>query len=119
MTTKALLFIWLIVAQQDELAECRRLAPKYDAQVEVKLADDTRVDLLNDEYAYEVDWAPKWAEAVGQSVHYGLMTNRKPAVILLLKDPSTEWKHLVRAARVCGRLEITLHIEEVMKGHEK
>lgn len=99
----------------NEVAEARKLATRYQAEVEVRLPDDSRVDLLSKTYAIEVDWAPKWAEAIGQSIHYSLLTDKKPAVILLLKDPATEWKHLVRAATVCGKLGITLYIEPVAK----
>lgn len=97
----------------NELTQARRLAAKYSAQVEVRLPDDSRVDLLSDTHAIEVDWAPKWAEAVGQAIHYSLLADRKPAVILLLRDPATEWRHLVRAAQVCGRLGIVLYVEPV------
>lgn len=97
----------------NELTQARRLAAKYSAQVEVRLLDDSRVDLLSGTHAIEVDWAPKWAEAVGQAIHYSLLADRKPAVILLLRDPATEWRHLVRAAQVCGRLGIVLYVEPV------
>lgn len=97
----------------NELEQARVLAPKYAAQVEVRLPDDSRVDLLTATQAIEVDWAPKWAEAIGQATHYSILTDKKPAVILLLKDPANEWKHLVRAAQVCGRLGIVLYVEPV------
>lgn len=97
----------------NELTQARRLAAKYSAQVEVRLPDDSRVDLLSGTHAIEVDWAPKWAEAVGQAIHYSLLAGKKPAVILLLRDPATEWRHLVRAAQVCGRLGIVLYVEPV------
>ncbi|MEZ0137337.1 MAG: hypothetical protein AB9Q22_10075 [Candidatus Reddybacter sp.] len=52
------------------------------------LTDRTRVDCLLPRYAVEVDFAPKWAEAMGQALHYGRMTQRTPAVLLILKKPS-------------------------------
>jgi len=109
----ALLLVFCLssLSTATEIEEARKLAPKYHAKTEVVLSDGSRVDLLSDEYAIEVDWAPKWAESIGQSVHYGLLTGRKPAVILLLKDPVHEWPELVRAARVCGHLGIALFIE--------
>jgi len=111
--TVAVLLLCVLGARGGELDEARRLAPKYRAETEVVLSDGSRVDLLSDEYAIEVDWAPKWAESIGQSVHYGLLTGRKPAVILLLRDPVHEWPELVRAARVCGHLGIALFVEQV------
>jgi hypothetical protein len=50
---------------------------------EVTLPDRTRVDLLTPDYAIEVDRARKWAQAVGQSLHYARMTDRRPAIVLL------------------------------------
>lgn len=52
------------------------------------LADRTRVDCLLPGFAVEVDFAYKWAEAMGQALHYGRMTGRMPGVLLILKKPS-------------------------------
>ena len=55
--------------------------------VEKVLADRTRVDCLLPGFAVEVDYAHKWAEAMGQALHYGRMTGRMPGVVLILKKP--------------------------------
>ena len=52
------------------------------------LADRTRVDCLLPGYAVEVDFAHKWAEGMGQALHYARVTGRKPGVVLILKKPS-------------------------------
>jgi hypothetical protein len=57
---------------------------------EFKLDDNTRVDILLDDWACEIDWQSKWAEGIGQSIYYGLKTNRKPLVILLAKKDGWE-----------------------------
>lgn len=101
------------VCHADELAEARRLAPKYQAAVEVRLWDDTRVDLLSDEFAIEVDWAPKWAESIGQALYYAELTGKKPAVLLLVVDDPRERKHVYRAQTVCARHGIKLFVERV------
>ena len=54
------------------------------------LADRTRVDCLLPGFAVEVDYAHKWAEAMGQALHYGRMTGRMPGVLLILKKPADE-----------------------------
>jgi len=54
--------------------------------MEVKLADHTRVDCLTDDYAIEFDFASKWAQAIGQSLHYAYMTGRLPAIYLILES---------------------------------
>lgn len=110
------ILVWLVltcVARGDELAECRRLAPKYNAEAEVILHDGTRVDLLSDELAIEVDKPEAWQQSIGQAVLYAIHTERKPAVILLVRDPATEYRHMVRAALVCGHLGIRLFLEPV------
>ena len=57
---------------------------------EYVLSDSTKVDCLTDEYAIEFDFAEKWAEAIGQSLHYAEMTNRKPGIVLILEYPADE-----------------------------
>lgn len=52
------------------------------------LADRTRVDCLLPGYAVEVDFARKWAEGMGQALHYARMTGRQPGVVLILEKPS-------------------------------
>jgi hypothetical protein len=108
------LLLFLLASQSlaDEQAECERLAPKYDAEVEVILWDRTRVDLLTPKYAIEVDWARKWAEAIGQATWYGIVTDRQPAVLLLAR-PGKDDRHLFRATAVCAKLGYRLFIEPV------
>ena len=67
---------------------------------EYRLEDGTRVDLLFDNEACEIDWANKWAEGVGQSIYYGVMTEKTPLVILLVKKDGWE-KYRERVER-CG-----------------
>lgn len=52
------------------------------------LADRTRVDCLLPDFAIEVDYASKWAEAMGQALHYARMTQRRPGVLLILRQPA-------------------------------
>lgn len=51
---------------------------------EYELSDKTRVDCLTEKYAIEYDFANKKYEAVGQALHYGIMTGRTPKVVLIL-----------------------------------
>ncbi|MEE9223027.1 MAG: hypothetical protein V3V40_06180 [Nitrosomonadaceae bacterium] len=68
--------------------------------IEYRLSDKTRVDCLLEEYALEVDWDYKWAESIGQSLFYALMTRKKPAVLLILGP---------RGERYLKRLEFVTH----------
>ena len=96
-----------------EVEECQRIAPKYNAKLEVLLWDRTRVDLLNDEYAIEVDWAPKWAEGIGQALYYAEVTDKKPGVILLIKDMQKEMKYVYRLQTVAAKYGIKVWLEKV------
>ena len=80
--------------------------------------DGSRVDLLSDKYATEVDFSKKWAEAVGQSLFYAATTNRKPRIILLSGRNSItqDDKYYLRCLVVCRSVGIRL--EEInMKRH--
>jgi hypothetical protein len=59
---------------------------KMQGQTEVILDDKTRVDCLTDQYAVEVDFAPKWAEGIGQALFYGLKTGMRPGVLLIMEN---------------------------------
>ncbi len=100
-----------IAEERNERAWCQALAPKYGAEVEVRLWDGTRCDLLSATEAIEVDWAAKAYEAVGQAVWYSIVTGRRPAVLLLVRDPAKEARHIYRATAICTRLDITLYLE--------
>lgn len=101
-----------LLAKADELSECRRLAPKYAAQVEVVMPDGSRCDLLTETEAIEVDWAhSKWKEAPAQAVLYAIWTGKKPAVLLLVKDAERDKADLLRCKLVCERLGIRMYVE--------
>lgn len=55
-------------------------------QVDYRLSDGTRVDCLTEHFAIEVDWAIKWYEAIGQSLHYAIQTGRYPGILLLVEE---------------------------------
>ncbi|BCB95842.1 hypothetical protein JZK55_07640 [Dissulfurispira thermophila] len=74
--------------------------------IEYVLDDQTRVDCLLPDYAVEFDFAPKWAESIGQSLYYGLKTNRQPGVVLILEHPDKDEKYLKRLNTVAMHYNI-------------
>lgn len=50
------------------------------------LSNGTRVDCLTDDYAIEVDFSNKWAEAIGQSLMYAAELQRLPGIILVCQQ---------------------------------
>jgi hypothetical protein len=87
-----------------------KFCTKLNGIIEYRLKDTTRVDCLTDEYAIEVDWAKKWAEGIGQSLYYGLMTNKKPAVALIVGKKDK--KFLKRLKKVTSKFNIKIFIIE-------
>jgi len=100
--------------KKNELYWCKVLAPKYNAEMEVRQWDGVRVDLLNDEYAIEVDWEKKYAEGFGQAMLYGILTDRKPAVLLLCEKGGNP-RYIYRAQTIAAAYGIKLYIEYVEK----
>ena len=56
----------------------------YEVELERRVANG-RVDISIPNYAIEVDWAPKWAESIGQALYYSLCTKSKPVSLLLIE----------------------------------
>jgi len=77
----------------------QRWCDQKEGKVEVRLKDKTRCDCLTSDYAIEVDFAHKWAEAVGQSLHYAKMTGEKAGILLIVEDENDK-EHFSRLENV-------------------
>ncbi len=86
-----------------------QLCNTLGGEMEVVLQDRTRVDCLTDRYAIEVDFAKKWAESIGQSLYYGYMTHKKPAIALIINLPK-EQRYLKRVDAMCKKYNIKLYL---------
>jgi hypothetical protein len=78
---------------------------KAGGVMEYRLDDGTRVDCLTDEYAIEFDFAPKWAESIGQALYYAERTGRKPGVVLIMEGDGED-RFLKRLNAVADRYQI-------------
>lgn len=88
---------------------------KHNGEMEYRLKDGTRVDCLTGEYAVEVEYAHKWAEAIGQSLYYARETGRKPAVLMIVRNHGDErfLKRLRAVAKEQGIRVWTVRPKEV------
>ena len=77
--------------------------------MEYVLSDRTRIDCLTEVYAVEVDFASKWAEAVGQALYYSIMTERRPGVVLIVETPR-DLRYLERLHTIADRFNITIWV---------
>ena len=82
--------------------------------MEQSLLDRTRVDCLTDEYAIEVDFAKKWAEAVGQSLYYAYMTEKKPGIGIIADKSKKDERNLKRLKALTKKYDIKVF--EIEKG---
>jgi hypothetical protein len=79
----------------------------HDGLTEVVLPDSTRVDCVTAEYAVEADFAPKWAEAIGQALYYSMRTGRKPGILLIMESDG-DTRYLERLEAVTRNLGIAV-----------
>lgn len=71
------------------------------------LDDKTRIDCLTQTHAIEFDFANKWAESIGQSLYYGLKTQRTPGIVLIIENPEKDGKYVKRLEQVANKFGIT------------
>jgi len=70
-----------------------------------------RADIINDEYAVEVDWARKWVEGIRQCLVYANDTKKKPGLVLIVDKKSVpDIKKLTKAKMVCWLMDIKLWV---------
>jgi hypothetical protein len=53
--------------------------------MEYRLNDGTRIDCYTSTYSFEVDFAKKAYEAIGQSLHYADVIDNKPGIVLIVR----------------------------------
>ncbi len=83
-------------APAQELERDRQAQLCAGMQMNRYLPNGTHVDCLTDDYAIEVDFSNKWAEAIGQSLMYAAELERLPGIILVCRqgmDPGLCLKH--------------------------
>ena len=84
------IFIWILAVNislpgQNEAYFVDIISRKLGGVTEMPVYGG-RVDIVTDEYAIEVEWARKWKNAIGQALWYGLQTNKKPGIVLIMRS---------------------------------
>lgn len=75
---------------------------------EYRLDDGARVDCLTKTHAVEVDFARKWAEAIGQALYYAAATDKKPGILLIVGKDDT--RYLMRLFAAIQRSGTTIDV---------
>ena len=99
----------LCLAKQPESYYQRKWCGAQHGRTEVRLPDRTRVDCILDSHAVEVDFARKWAEAIGQSLHYSRMTGRRAGILLIMLSPKDQ-RHLDRLLNVVQHFDLPIDV---------
>ena len=83
-----------------------------NGQQEVTTPLGTRIDCLLEHYAVEADFDAKWAEGLGQALHYSAMTGKRAAVLLILQnhDGSDRSRYVERLATTIVVLSLDVEI---------
>ncbi len=99
----------LVLFGQTEADWTDRISPELfpGSKIDHVLYDQSRVDILTENEAIEVDWPRKWPEAIGQAHYYATVTRREPAVMLLSSGASDK-VHLLRATIACRSARVRL-----------
>ncbi|MCW8994258.1 MAG: hypothetical protein OQK77_00435, partial [Psychromonas sp.] len=74
-------------------------AAQIGGEVEVRLSDGSRCDIVTDTHAIEVDYAYKLTEGYGQALLYSSLTGKTPGVLLILE----------------GRQSYDIYIERILR----
>ena len=78
----------------------------HKGTMEVELDDFTRCDCETRRNAIEFDFANKWAESVGQSLHYALKLHKKAGIVLIMENPEKDTYYLQRVLKLAKKYKI-------------
>ena len=90
----------------------------HGGQLEVRMIDGSRVDLLTNTHAFEIEKTSNWKEAIGQSLHYALLTDTKAGIILIMED-STPEDHLTRLKTVIEAYLLPIEVFTIQNNQRK
>ena len=104
-------FVIPIICFSNHKEKCYQnyFAKQVNGSAEVLMPDNTRCDILTEDLAIEVDFAYKWAEAIGQSLHYAKMMNRQAAIIIILKKKD-DHLHMTKLLRVISDYKLPIKV---------
>lgn len=82
---------------------------QHGGTLEVRLPSGLRIDCETATHAVEVDFAAKWAEAVGQSLAYAGATHKTPGILLILERP-TDVRYLNKLLQMIAIAGLSLDV---------
>lgn len=114
MKTLILLFAVLAFCSQAQAqSEADYVDSHCKGHIEYLLPDLTRIDCLLPDHAVEYDFGHKWAEAIGQSLHYAANTGRR-AGIVFIQVTNSDIYGIERARRLIRHYGLPIDITDVI-----
>lgn len=102
-----LLVLSLSLQAKNERYYQKLFCDKVGGKIEYRLPDYTRIDCLTRTHAIEVKYPREYLDALGQSIHYSIMTNKKAGIYLIIKKKS-DFKYLRRLKRIAKKHRIDI-----------
>lgn len=87
-----------------------RFCTQRGGQMEVVLPDKTRIDCLTTRHAWEVDFADKWAEGIGQSLYYASQTGKIAGLVIIVEDMDHDLRYLLRIRRLLDYYKVRIDV---------
>lgn len=106
-------------AEEAEQFEPRNLEANHVAflcagmETEVVLRTGARADCVSETHAIEVDFTRKWADAIGQSLHYAAVLEKLPGMILVChptQSPDLCYRHFLRVGETFSYWTISMTV---------
>lgn len=91
-------------ASAKKWTEAEHVLSHCQGEIEVRLKDGTRVDCLTETHAIEYDFAHKWAEAIGQALHYSALTGKKAGIVIIVDPAKKGTRYLARLFSAIGQI---------------
>lgn len=73
---------------------------------EVVMSDGTRADCVTATHAIEFDYAYKWAEAIGQSLHYSVLTKKRAGIVLIMGPDDGRYMQRLMGTIQCLNIDV-------------
>lgn len=66
---------------------------------------NSNIDCVTEDHAVEFELAKNWPEAVGWALYYSAKTNKKPGIVLIIKEKD-DYKHLKKLLHISETYDI-------------
>jgi len=90
---------------------------EQNGEAEIILQDKTRCDCITKTHAIEVDFAPKFYEALGQALYYAMHTGKRAGIMLIIEE-KTDYKYHERLLAIIAHYGLPVDVWTVINIEE-